>query len=265
MDGVLPAVRGRVGEPVDQAEHAAGDQQHAGDVQPGPARDGCRCSSSAPPANATPAKIRFTYSVHRQDRYSVSAPPSSRPTAPPATAIAPKTPNALPRSFCSVNVVVSSDSADGTSSAANAPWQARAVTSMAKLTEAPPMADDAGEAGQPGQERHLAAEQVGQPAAEQQQAAERQGVGGDHPLPVHGREVQRPLRRRQRDVHHREVQDHHELRQADHAQDQPAPPSRALLMEVASDMRITTSSTVVTAPRAGAAVDRGVEGDGRQL
>ena len=36
---------------------------------------------------------------------------------------------------------VSSDSDDGTSSAANAPWQARAVISMAKLTEAPPMAD----------------------------------------------------------------------------------------------------------------------------
>jgi len=40
-----------------------------------------------------------------------------------------------------VNVVVSRDSADGTRSAANAPWQARAITSMVKLTEAPPMAD----------------------------------------------------------------------------------------------------------------------------
>src|SRR5216683_7337196 len=50
-------------------------------------------------------------------------------------------PNALPRSFGSVNVVVSSDSADGTSSAANAPLQARAVTSMAKLTDAPPTAE----------------------------------------------------------------------------------------------------------------------------
>src|SRR5258707_11758577 len=50
-------------------------------------------------------------------------------------------PNALPRSAWLVNVVVSSDSADGTSSAANAPWQARAVISMAKLTEAPPMAE----------------------------------------------------------------------------------------------------------------------------
>jgi hypothetical protein len=50
-------------------------------------------------------------------------------------------PNAVLRSFGSVKVVVSSDSAVGTSSAANAPWQARAVISMAKLTEAPPMAD----------------------------------------------------------------------------------------------------------------------------
>ena len=50
---------------------------------------GWRTSSSAPPAKATAAKTRFTYSVHRQDRYSVSTPPSSRPTAPPAPAIAP--------------------------------------------------------------------------------------------------------------------------------------------------------------------------------
>ena len=40
-----------------------------------------------------------------------------------------------------MNVVVSKDSDDGTSSAANAPWQARAAISMAKLTEAPPTAD----------------------------------------------------------------------------------------------------------------------------
>ena len=50
-------------------------------------------------------------------------------------------PNALARCFDSVNVVVSSDSADGIKSAANAPWQARAVISMAKLTEAPPIAE----------------------------------------------------------------------------------------------------------------------------
>ena len=133
-------------------------------------------------------------------------------------------PNALPRSFGSVNVVVSSDSADGTRIAPNAPWQARAVISMAKLTEAPPIGRDAGEAEQADQERHLPAEQVGQPPAEQEQAAERQGVRGHHPLPVHRGEVQRTLRGRQGDVHHRDVQDDHELREADDAEDEPAPP-----------------------------------------
>ena len=119
-----------------------------------------------------------------------------------------------------MNVVVSSDSADGTSSAANAPWQARAVISMVKLTDAPPMAETPANPTRPARERDLAAQQVGQPAAEQQQAAERQGVGSDHPLPVHGSEMQRTLRGRERDVHHREVEHHHELRQADHAQDE---------------------------------------------
>jgi hypothetical protein len=36
--------------------------------------------------------------------------------------------------------------------------------------------------------------------------------------------VQRPLRGRQRDVHHGEIEDHHQLRQADHAEDEPRPP-----------------------------------------
>jgi hypothetical protein len=35
--------------------------------------------------------------------------------------------------------------------------------------------------------------------------------------------VQGALRGRQRDVHHRGVEHDHQLRQADHAQDQPAP------------------------------------------
>jgi hypothetical protein len=53
------------------------------------------------------------------------------------------------RSFCWVNVVVSRDSAEGTSSAANAPWQARAVISMAKFTEAPPMAETTAKPARP--------------------------------------------------------------------------------------------------------------------
>jgi hypothetical protein len=48
-----------------------------------------------------------------------------------------------------VNVVVSSDRADGASSAANTPWVARAVTSIGKLTEAPPTAEAAANPASP--------------------------------------------------------------------------------------------------------------------
>lgn len=52
--------------------------------------------------------------------------------------MAPKTPNALPRSFGSVNVVVSSDIAAGVSSAAHAPCRARPANSMPGAVAAPP-------------------------------------------------------------------------------------------------------------------------------
>ena len=89
--------------------------------------------------------------------------------------MAPNTPNALPRSLELANVVVSSDSAAGASSAPKAPWQARAATSMPKLPGRAAGRGRGREADQPGDERGLAADQVGEPAAEQQQAAERQG------------------------------------------------------------------------------------------
>src|SRR5215471_694849 len=95
------------------------------------------------PTPDTAAKTRFTYKHQRQERYSVSTPPSSKPTAPPAPAMAPNTPNAFPRSFGSVNVTVSTDSAAGAISAPHAPWQARATASIVKLVAAPPTADAA--------------------------------------------------------------------------------------------------------------------------
>ena len=78
------------------------------------------------------------------------------------------------------------------------------------------------EPDQAGDEDPLAAEHVAEPAADQQQAAERQGVRGYHPLPVAVREAQGVLSRRQGDVHHGGVQDHHELGDSHDDQDQPA-------------------------------------------
>ena len=86
--------------------------------------------------------IRFTYRHHRQDRSCVRTPPSSSPSAPPAPEIAPKIPNARPRSFASpANVTDSIDSAAGASIAANPPCATRAASSSANPFAAPPAAD----------------------------------------------------------------------------------------------------------------------------
>ena len=102
--------------------------------------DGILCSSAVAATAAGMANSRFT-NRHQRQSSSVSAPPSSRPTAPPAPAMAPNTPNALPRSDGVVKIVASSDSAAGASSAPNTPCSARAPTSTPKLCAAPPMAD----------------------------------------------------------------------------------------------------------------------------
>ena len=68
-------------------------------------------------------------------------PPSSRPTDAPAVATAAKMPNAFGRSGESANVTVSSDSADGASSAPNAPCSARAATRTPKDGASPPRND----------------------------------------------------------------------------------------------------------------------------
>ena len=83
---------------------------------------------------------------------------------------------------------------------------------------------DAGEPDQTDQEGGLAAEEIAELPSGEQKASGREAVGRHDPLPIGGREVQRALRRRQRDVHHRQVENHHELRGADHAERQPAFP-----------------------------------------
>ena len=102
-----------------------------------------RRNSAAAPTAATNAKPRLTNSVQRHDRSWVSTPPSSSPTAAPAPPIAPRIPNAVPRSRGSVNAVLTNESAAGAISAANTPCSPRAATSIPKLCAAPPRADAA--------------------------------------------------------------------------------------------------------------------------
>jgi hypothetical protein len=78
------------------------------------------------------------------------------------------------------------------------------------------------EPGESGDEGPLAPEQVADPSAQQQQAAEGERVSGHDPLPLRIGEMQRPLRRRQRDVHDRRVEHDHQLGQREDQEDRPA-------------------------------------------
>ncbi len=164
--------RARTGRPTPTSD--------AGQVDPGPVALARALSSSRSATIAVGTAItRLTYRHQRHDSACVSAPPSSSPTDAPPPAIAPKMPNALARSGEPAKVTVSRPSAEGASSAPNAPCRARAATSIPNDCARPPIAEAHGEADQPGDEGPLAPEQVAELAAEQQQAAERQRVGGD--------------------------------------------------------------------------------------
>ena len=128
------------------------------------------------------AKARLTYIAKRQERYSVSTPPSSRPIAPPAPAMAPKMPNARARSRTGRERRRQQRERRGREQGAeDALQRACADEHLEALRGA---ADGGGgrEAEQAGDERPLAAEEIAELAAEQQQAAEGQRVGRDDPL-----------------------------------------------------------------------------------
>ena len=114
----------------------------------------------------------------------------------------------------SANVVVRIDSEAGAMTAPPRPCAARAAISSACAVGEPAGERREREQGQPADEHAPAAEHVGGAAAEQQEAGERDRVGVDDPLQVLLGEAQRVADRRERDVHHGHVEDHHELRQA---------------------------------------------------
>ncbi len=101
------------------------------------------------------ANTRLTYRVQRQERLSVSRPPSSSPIEVPLAAIALKMPKAFGRSGESWKVMVSSDSADGASSAPNDPCNARAATSTPNDGASPPRADAPANPSSPATNVHL--------------------------------------------------------------------------------------------------------------
>ena len=77
------------------------------------------------------------------------------------------------------------------------------------------------EQAEAGEEHAAAAEQVARPAAEEQEAAEGERVGVHHPLEAVGGEPEISLDGGERDVHDRDVEDHHELREGEDGEDEP--------------------------------------------
>ena len=82
-----------------------------------------------------------------------------------------------------------------------------------------------GEEDGAGEEGAASAEDVGAAAAEQQEAGEDDRVGVDDPLEAGRREAEAVADRRQRDVDDRDVEDDHELRQAEQDQQGRRAPS----------------------------------------
>ncbi len=113
------------------------------------------CSSISAPVTAITAKATLTKRHQRQERYWVRMPPSSRPTAAPEPATAPKTPKALPRSCGSVKVTVSSERAAGARIAPNRPCTPRATTRTPKDGAAPPAAEAIAKPIRPPMKVHL--------------------------------------------------------------------------------------------------------------
>ena len=125
------------------------------------------------------------------------------------------------RSRPSLNVVERIDSAAGVMIAAPRPWKARAPISDASDQASPASSEATVNTTMPPRNMPAAAQHVGGPSAEQQEPAEDQGVGADHPLEVLLGEPEVALDGGQSDVHDRDVEDDHELDDAQEREGQP--------------------------------------------
>ena len=141
-DGIRPRACLGVREPVHEREQATRGERDAGQVNRRARPSGARCATGRSATTAVGTAIaRLTYRHQRHDSACVSTPPSSSPTDAPPAAIALKIPNALGRSGDPAKVTVSSPSADGARIAPNAPWSARAATSIPNDCASPPIAE----------------------------------------------------------------------------------------------------------------------------
>ena len=81
-----------------------------------------------------------------------------------------------------------------------------------------------------GQEHPPSPKQVGGAAAEEEQAPEDQRVARDRPADVRAAQVEVTGEARQCDVHRRDVEDHHQLGDEQHEQEQAVPLARVIVL-----------------------------------
>ncbi len=173
--------------------------------------------------------------THRHESSAVSIPPRSTPTAPPAPPMALHSPRARASRRPGEGGDDDGQGGGGQGSAADALDGPGRGQPSGALGEPP---DEAGpdEQEQAEQEDPAPPERVGRPPAEQEEAGEGEHVGVHHPLQADRGVVQVPPDRRQGDVHHRDVEDHHELGDAGQGQNHPVrgitPPQQALVASV---------------------------------
>ena len=151
----------------------------------------------------------LTKKIQRHDRPLVSTPPSTGPIATATPVVAPKTPNAVPRSL-PLKALASSARAVANIAAPPMPWKAREMVRKKMSCAEPQAIEPSVKTHGADDEDAPAAVEVRERSRGEQQGGQAERVGVDHPLQVGERRVELGLDVGQRDVHDRDVEQQHE-------------------------------------------------------
>ena len=139
----------------------------------------------------------------------MSTPPSTGPIATATPVVAPKTPNAVPRSL-PLKALASSASAVANIAAPPMPWKAREMVRKKMSCAEPQAIEPSVKTNGADDEDAPAAVEVRERSRGEQQGGQAERVGVDHPLQVGERRVQLGLDVGEGDVHDRDVEQQHE-------------------------------------------------------
>ena len=193
-----------------------------------PRRRSVSCSTTRPTSRTTIPIGTLTNITQRHDTSWVSAPPATRPMAPPAADTVVKRPIARTRSRPSEKMVVSRASDGGCGERRAGPLQGPGGQEHPAGDGQPAEQRADREEGDAGQEGAAAAEEVAAAGPEQQQAAEGEQVGVEDPGQLASGEAEALLDVGQGDVDDGRVEDHHQLGGQDDEQEHRRAAEQAL-------------------------------------